>query len=134
MPRLSPAISLADVVAPALRCAASPRRARLAENHGKPSLWVFINAPWYQLLVRQRTTLINGLRAHLAEFGIVTGVGRNGLERLLGVIEDDRDERTLPPARDCLMALLTRPTFLLNQRSSVSVDAGPRFDPTGSGD
>ena len=25
---------------------ASPRRARLAENHGKPSLWVFITDPW----------------------------------------------------------------------------------------
>ncbi len=33
------------------------------------------------LFVRQRTTLINALRAHLAEFGIVAGVGRNGLER-----------------------------------------------------
>ena len=87
-----------------------------------------------QLLVRQRTTLINRLRGHLAEFGIVAGVGRNGLERLLGVIEDDRGERTLPPARDCLMALLTSPTFVLNQRSSVSVDAGPRFDPTDFGD
>ena len=45
MPRLS------DVVPPALRCAASRRRARLAENHGKPSLWVFITAPWYNPLV-----------------------------------------------------------------------------------
>jgi len=43
LPRLS------DVVAPALRCAASRQRARLAENHGKPSLWVFINAPWYNV-------------------------------------------------------------------------------------
>ncbi len=33
------------------------------------------------LFVRQRTTLINALRAHLAEF--VAGIGRNGLERLL---------------------------------------------------
>ncbi len=32
---------------------------------------------------------INALRAHLAEFGVVAGVGRNGLERLLKVIEDD---------------------------------------------
>ena len=58
-----------------------------------------------QLFVRQRTTLINALRAHLAELGIVVGVGRNGLERLLEVIEDERDERMPPPARDCLMAL-----------------------------
>jgi len=58
-----------------------------------------------QLLVRQRTQLINALRAHLAEFGIVAGVGRNGLEKLLEVIADDRDERVSPAARDCLLAL-----------------------------
>ena len=58
-----------------------------------------------QLFVRQRTQLINALRAHLAEFGIVAGVGRNGLEKLLQVIDDDQDERVLPEARDCLLAL-----------------------------
>jgi transposase len=57
------------------------------------------------LFVRQRTTLINALRAHLAEFGIVAGVGRNGLERLLKVIEDGEDNRVPPTARDCLLAL-----------------------------
>ncbi len=29
------------------RCPASPRHALLAENLGKPSLWVFINEIWY---------------------------------------------------------------------------------------
>ncbi len=58
-----------------------------------------------QLFDRQRTALINALRAHLAEFGIVAGVGRNGLEKLLEVIADDRDERVPPAARDCLLAL-----------------------------
>jgi transposase len=57
------------------------------------------------LFVRQRTTLINALRAHLAEFGIVAGVGRNGLERLLDVIEDGEDQRVPSAARDCLLAL-----------------------------
>ena len=57
------------------------------------------------LFVRQRTTLINALRAHLAEFGIVAGVGRNGLERLLKVIEDGDDGRVPSNARDCLLAL-----------------------------
>ena len=46
-----------------------------------------------QLFVRQRTTLINAIRAHLAEFGIVAGVGRNGVERLLRLIDDGSDER-----------------------------------------
>ncbi len=58
-----------------------------------------------ELFVRQRTMLVNALRAHLAEFGIVAGVGRNGLEKLLEVIADDRDERVPPEARSCLLAL-----------------------------
>ena len=58
-----------------------------------------------QLLVRQRTTLINAIRAHMAEFGIVAGVGRNGVEALLEVIAEGQDERVPAAARECLMAL-----------------------------
>ncbi len=58
-----------------------------------------------QLFVRQRTALINAIRAHLAEFGIVAGVGRNGVEALLALIAKGEDERIPPPARECLMAL-----------------------------
>jgi hypothetical protein len=36
-------------VARGSRCPASPRHALLAENLGKPSLWVIISAPWYKL-------------------------------------------------------------------------------------
>lgn len=43
--------------------------------------------------------------AHLAEFGIVAGVGRNGVERLLQMINEGEDERIPPVARACLMAL-----------------------------
>jgi transposase len=50
-----------------------------------------------QLFVRQRTTLINAIRAHLAEFGIVAGIGRNGVERLLRLIDEGVDKR-VPPA------------------------------------
>ena len=57
------------------------------------------------LFVRQRTTLINAIRAHLAEFGIVAGVGRNGVERLLQVIDTKEDDRVPPAARACLRAL-----------------------------
>jgi transposase len=34
------------------------------------------------LLIRQRTQLINALRAHLAEFGLVAETGREGLASL----------------------------------------------------
>ncbi len=40
---------LSDGVPHGLRCPASPRHALLAENLGKPSLWVIINAPWYNM-------------------------------------------------------------------------------------
>lgn len=58
-----------------------------------------------QLFVHQRTTLINAIRAHLAEFGIVAGVGRNGVDALLKIIAEGSDERIPPAARECLMAL-----------------------------
>ena len=57
------------------------------------------------LFVCQRTSLINAIRAHLAEFGIVAGVGRNGVEKLLQVIGKGEDERIPPLARTCLIAL-----------------------------
>src|SRR5208282_3677355 len=45
------------------------------------------------LLIRQQTSVINAIRAHLAEFGIVAPVGRKGIEELLGVIADPSDKR-----------------------------------------
>jgi transposase len=41
------------------------------------------------LLVRQRTMLVNALRAHLAEFGIIALQGLRHVERLAGAIEED---------------------------------------------
>ena len=58
-----------------------------------------------QLFVRQCTTLTNAFRPHLAEFGIVAGVGRNGVEKLVTLIETGEDDRIPPAARDCLLAL-----------------------------
>ena len=58
-----------------------------------------------QLFIRQRTTVINAIRGHLAEFGIVAGVGRNGVERLLEIIEAGDDDRVPAEARRCLLAL-----------------------------
>jgi transposase len=57
------------------------------------------------LFVRQQTAVINAIRAHLAEFGIVAPVGRNGVEELLGVVADPSDKRVPEIARTCLAAL-----------------------------
>ena len=57
------------------------------------------------LFSRQQTAVINAIRAHLAEFGIVAPVGRNGVEDLLGVVADPSDQRVPEIARTCLAAL-----------------------------
>jgi transposase len=57
------------------------------------------------LFIRQQTAVINAIRAHLAEFGIVAPVGRNGVEQLLGVVADPTDKRVPEVARTCLAAL-----------------------------
>jgi len=43
------------------------------------------------LLMRQRTQLINALRAHLAELGIVSAQGREGIKQLLKIIASEQD-------------------------------------------
>src|SRR3989442_13693479 len=57
------------------------------------------------LFIRQQTAVINAIRAHLAEFGIVAPVGRNGVEDLLNVVADSSDKRVPEIARGCLAAL-----------------------------
>ena len=57
------------------------------------------------LLMRQRTQVINALRAHLAELGIVAAQGREGLKGLLAIIADEKDERLPVDARASLIVL-----------------------------
>jgi transposase len=57
------------------------------------------------LFIRQQTSVINAIRAHLAEFGIVARVGRNGVEELLNVVADASDRRLPEVARVCVAAL-----------------------------
>src|SRR6202171_1744434 len=61
-----------------------------------------------QLFIRQQTSVINAIRAHLAEFGVVAPVGRNGVEELLRVVADPSDKRVPEVARACLAALGTQ--------------------------
>jgi len=57
------------------------------------------------LFIRQQTAVINAIRAHLAEFGIVAPVGRNGVEHLLKIVADCSDKRLPDVARACVAAL-----------------------------
>ena len=58
-----------------------------------------------QLFIRQQTSVINAIRAHMAEYGIVAPVGRKGVEQLLAIVTDAGDERVPEVARACLAAL-----------------------------
>jgi transposase len=60
------------------------------------------------LFIRQQTSVINAIRAHLAEFGIVAPVGRNGVDQLLSVAADANDKRLPEVARACVAALGTQ--------------------------
>ena len=57
------------------------------------------------LLMHQRTQLINAMRSHLAELGIIAPQGREGIKELLAIIAND-DNRDLPnDARASLVVL-----------------------------
>jgi transposase len=67
------------------------------------------------LFIRQQTSVINAIRAHLAEFGIIAPVGRNGVEQLLSVAADSNDKRLPDVARTCVVALGTQLQTLKTQ-------------------
>jgi len=52
-----------------------------------------------ELLVRQKTMLINALRGHCGEFGIVVAQGASRVAELIAIIEDQEDDRI--PALAC---------------------------------
>jgi transposase len=56
-------------------------------------------------LVRQRTMLVNALRAHLAEFGIVAPKGLPNVGKLIAIIRDEEDARVPDLARQVLAVL-----------------------------
>jgi transposase len=57
------------------------------------------------LLMRQRTQLINALRAHLAELGIAAAQGREGVKELLAIVAQEGDSRLPVDAHASLIVL-----------------------------
>jgi transposase len=56
-------------------------------------------------LVRQRTALVNALRAHLAEFGVIAPLGLRNVARLIDIVRDESDARLPDLARKVLRVL-----------------------------
>ena len=75
-------------------------RAKSAEQQGR-----LMQHRTRDLLLRQQTQVINALRAHLAELGIVAAQGREGLKQLLTIIADEKDARLPIDARASLIVL-----------------------------
>jgi transposase len=68
------------------------------------------------LLIGQRTQLINALRAHLAELGLVADLGRDGVAKLIAIITDESNVERLPPVmRQTLKVIVDQLGALQNQ-------------------
>jgi len=85
-----------------------------------------------ELLVRQRTMLVNGLRAHMAEFGIIVPQGIQRLPELVAMRVRD-DLRTYDRAAICHSPICHSPLtpsacnaiFVVTWRGGVALVVGP---------
>ena len=85
----------------------------------------------HDLMVRQRTMLINALRGHLAEYGVVSGVGADGVTAMLKALHEQQDK--LPAlARSALHALAAQLRALSSEvdRLEAQILAWHRADET----
>jgi transposase len=73
------------------------------------------------LLVRQRTALVNALRAHLAEFGIVEAQGLQNVGRLGELIEDEADPRVPELARAAARVIVQQIKGLNSNIDAITV-------------
>ena len=59
-----------------------------------------------EMLIKQRTMLINTLRGLMAEFGIVVAEGPHHVSELVAILADPADQRIPAPLHDGLMAIV----------------------------
>jgi transposase len=83
-------------------------------------------------LIGQRTATINGLRGHLAEFGIVAAQRQAGVRRLLAILGDLEDGRIPPLGREVLQMLAAQLRDLADRIAGLDrrLIALARTDPT----
>jgi transposase len=74
-----------------------------------------------ELLVRQQTMLVNALRAHLAELGMIAPQGRGKIKNIIAVIEDAEDESIQALAKAALKPLVAQ--LRAAEEATAAVDA-----------
>src|SRR5580658_6791758 len=72
-----------------------------------------------EMLVAQRTQLINALRGHLAEIGVIAAQGPKNARELAGVVMAEGDE-TIPACVRAALAPLVRQLHVLDQEIACS--------------
>lgn len=72
-----------------------------------------------ELLVRQKTMLINALRGHCGEFGIVVAQRANKVTELIEIIEDHENDRLPVLAREALGSLVEQLRVTQNRIRSL---------------
>ena len=85
----------------------------------------------HDMLIRQRTMLINLLRSQMAEFGLVAPQGRQGVAALVARLDDATDARLPAAARAMLKELVAvlEALALRIQRTEQAIVASVRRDP-----
>lgn len=71
------------------------------------------------LLMRQRTMILNAIRAHMAEFGIVTAQGAGKVMELLARLRDGDETRLPETARVAVLALAAQLETLAGQVRTI---------------
>jgi transposase len=71
------------------------------------------------LLIRQRTQLINALRAHLAELGLVAAKGHEGLHQQVMAVAESSDEQLPSNARFACQAIVAQLSAVQTQISKL---------------
>ncbi|MGI9523944.1 MAG: IS110 family transposase [Hyphomicrobiaceae bacterium] len=69
------------------------------------------------LLLRQRTRLMNALRAHMVELGIVAETGLEGLAQLVNIVAEARSSQSLPCAMVQALSALIDQIMSLNRKT-----------------
>jgi transposase len=83
------------------------------------------------LLVRQRTQLINALRGHLVEFGFVVRKGASSFGQLISLVEDPAS--TIPPDARLVLAVIADNLQMLQAKIAVlerEIAARAKANPT----
>jgi len=73
-----------------------------------------------ELLMRQQTMLVNALRAHMAELGMIAPQGRGKVKDITAVIEDDEDESIPELAKSALKPLVMQ--LRANEDATAALD------------